>query len=160
MFVSNWTFANLIKLRSINNTLFFVILVFIVCYINEATIFYTTIILALCYLELLLRGSRISVLFLIELFYKDLLDVTNNYALSNFLLWQQRRKVNIHAIITSFLSITFHQQLSLCLLNNDCQLTIVITNNIFIVDGTKFTAIFSLNLQSKYLPLSLSIADG
>ena len=124
MFVSNWTFANLIKLRSINNTLFFVILVFIVCYINEATIFYTTIILALCYLELLLRGSRISVLFLIELFYKDLLDVTNNYALSNFLLWQQRRKVNIHAIITSFLSITFHQQLSLCLLNNGCQLTI------------------------------------
>ena len=145
---------------SINNTLFSVILVFIVYYINEATIFHTTVILALCYLELLLRGSRISVLFLIELFYKDLLDVTNNYALSNFLLWQQRRKVNIHAIITSFLSITFHQQLSLCLLNNDCQLTIVITNNIFIVDGTKFTAIFSLNLQSKYLPLSLSIADG
>ena len=108
---------------------------------NEATVFYTTIILALCYLELLLRGSRISVLFLIELFYKDLLDVT--MLISNFLLWQLRRKVNIHAIITSFLSITFHQQLSLCLLNNDCQLTIVITNNICIVDGTNFTAIFS-----------------
>ena len=126
---------------SINNTLFSVILVFIVYYINEATIFHTTVILALCYLELLLRGSRISVLFLIELFYKDLLDVT--MLISNFLLWQLRRKVNIHAIITRFLSITFHQQLSLCLLNNDCQLTIVITNNICIVDGTNFTAIFS-----------------
>ena len=77
-----------------------------------------------------------------------------------FLLWQQRRKVNIHAIITRFLSITFHQQLSLCLLNNGCQLTIAIANNICIVDGTNFTAIFSLNSQSKYLPLSLSIADG
>ena len=142
---------------SINNTLFSVILVFIVYYINEATIFHTTVILALCYLELLLRGSRISVLFLIGQFYKNLLDVTMLYLI--FSLWQQRRKVNIHAIITSFLSITFHQQLSLCLLNNDCQLTIVITNNICIVDGTNFTAIFSLNLQSKYLPLSLSIAD-
>ena len=163
MFVSNWTFANLIKLRSINNTLFFVILVFIVCYINEATIFlgnnYFSTLLSRIAFEKPRGFFRISVLFISNWIVLQR-PIRCYYAVSNFLLLQQRRKVNIHVIITRFLSITFHQQLSLCLLNNDCQLTIVITNNIFIEDGTKFTAIFSLNLQSKYLPLSLSIADG
>ena len=134
---------------------------FLLCHINEAIIFYTTIILALCYLELLLRNLEWFQNFS---FISDWIvlqrPIRCYYAVSNFLLWQQRRKVNIHAIITRFLSITFHQQLSLCLLNNGCQLTIVITDNICIVDGTNFTAIFSLNSQSKYLPLSLSIADG
>ena len=157
MFVSNWTFPNLIKLRSINNILFFVISVFIVLH-KWGNFFlynnYFSTLLSRIAFEGFQNFSFISNWIVLQK------PIRCYYAVSNFLLWQQRRKVNIHAIITRFLSITFHQQLSLCLLNNGCQLTIAIANNICIVDGTNFTAIFSLNSQSKYLPLSLSIADG